>query len=66
MSVSEQKPAVPKEAGERKEKWSLFRFVGRTHPSFLGAFKETQPLSELAELSIIIAAFASDQPVARE
>ena len=64
--MGEEKSSVSKETSEKKEKWSLLRFVGNAHPSFLKAFKETESLSQLAALSIVIAAFSSDQPVARQ
>ncbi len=64
--MGEEKPTISKETSEKKEKWSLLRFVGRAHPSFLSAFKETEPLSQLAALSIVIAAFSGDQPAARQ
>jgi hypothetical protein len=64
--MDEEKSTVSKETGGEKEKWSLLRFVGRAHPSFLRAFKETESLSQLAALSIVIAAFSSDELAARQ
>jgi len=68
MSVikGEEKPSVSKETAEKNEKWDLLRFIGNAHPTFLKAFKETESLSQLAALSIVIAAFSSDQPTARQ
>jgi hypothetical protein len=64
--MGDEKAAVPKETSEGKGKWSLLRFIGNAHPAFLKAFKETESLSQLAALSIVIAAFSSDQPAARQ
>ncbi len=64
--MGEEKHTVSKETSEKKEKWNFVRFVGNAHPSFLKAFKETESLSQLAALSIVIAAFSSDQPAARQ
>ncbi len=63
MSEAKQKTTTdPK----RQKKLNLYRFASQAHPSVLRAFKETQAFSELAALSIVIAAFSSDQPVARQ
>jgi hypothetical protein len=64
--MGEEKSSLSKETNEKKQQWNLLKYVGRAHPSFLKAFKETESLSQLAALSIVIAAFSSDQPAARQ
>jgi len=64
--MTEEKNSRSKEPNVKKPNWSLLRFVGNSHPSFLKALRETQSLSELAALSIIVAAFSESDPIARQ